>query len=986
MKSSLATKSIHDKFLSHHLLLQVDKFLKEGRKRRRKENEKKISKLNEKVKAIFYSGPFKVSKIQKEVSKISKERKNSCEKERKRIVMTVSSFSLNPASSSQSTNPVTTTSQSTNPVTTTTNSSLSSQSSVVTVVTQPAHNHQQLSSNQITIPINQNNHSLINDSLINQDGSLINDSLTNQNFSLINQNDSLITSSQSQSINVSNVSTPSTAVPATVTPTMHHQTVSTVTRPVPGHRSASYQNAVSVFSHHFNRPSLPPPHSSQAHRAHTQHAHHNFHSNQIRMTSTNARSRPAPRPPQLMNPNHSTNYSSTNYSSANYSSANYSTANYRTPPPPVPPFPRVMNVPMNHPLAIHSHPNLLQEAINSCLISIPLPPPPYSTLPNRGNRPRTGLGSVSGQDGNCHNTVTTSLSAPITSCQLSQSSNERSSNDTSPNGQSSNNGQTRSSGQSTCNQSSSSSPLSYIPSFLRSLTTSIVNSGSTSNNNGNNNSNNGSASRSINNGNSNSNNCSSNNNGYQCPVTTTISQSVTGHTSVNGRESSNTGHSQNSGGHSQNSGGHSQNSGGHSSGTTVAGVTSTGHRPLPPVLPSYHHLYASSSPSSIRRRRRRMRHSRIVEDDGSHSTYLTENRKQFICISLLVVGSILAFIGLVTVSLFAISFGLTFGLFSFILYRLLPTSKYSPGIMRNTQTLSHPIHPYPYLITNGTHTPDSSTTHFPPPPPSYQEAIAASSHSGTLLQLNPTGLIAISGHQNVSNYQNVSNSTGHANQGFDSSPAIVQHHLVHHHHRQESSISSNSSHGNQDLNVSTGVTVVNVESGTVVGSGTRNSIAIESCPKSVIAVQSGFTDSDHLIDHSIDDHIDVVSIHHSTQDSKSSSGTERIDSKSSSGTERGHSKVNGPKNSLGFGKQGMDGLGVTSDRSSVKSGMMMSIKSDSDGDKLSRSGQSADHDGNQLSGNGNNSINNGTSNDCSTRSTNRCQQSPQFITIIEATI
>ena len=670
--------------------------------------------------------------------------------------------SIVPSSQQQLVNPVTTLAvQSPQPSSSQSSSSLSQ------------FNHQR-SGNQITIPVNHQQ-------------------LTNQ------------------SANESNLITSSSGVPTT----MHHQTVSTVTRPVPGHRSASYTNAVSVFGHNFNRPILPPPH--------------------LRLVPGH-RSRPAPRPPGQQQPVN------------NYH--NYVNYHHQRPPPPIPPFPRMVNssVPINHPLALHSnHSLLIQEAINNCFGNVPVPPPPYSTLPTRGNRRNvTDHGHVN---------LTASISAPISSVGVGHCQNI-------PVATNANNPQASVNCQ-------SNSALSYLPSFLRNL----VNSG-----------NNGS--------------------GANC---------------------SDTEHGNN---HSPNGSNNSNNSL-ETMSSPIQSLTPTGHRPLPPVLPSYHHLYASSSPSSIRRRRRRMRHSRINEDTDP-SNYLTENRKQLICISLLVIGSILAFIGLVTVSLFAISFGVTFGLFSFILYRLLPTSKYAPSLRSSPRRLSPRISigGHPYVISAGGH--GDNCGHFPPPPPSYQEAISGQS---SMSQLNPNGLITISGHQNNSN----NNFSGHSNQGFDSSPPNVQ--QIIHHHRQESSISSNSSHsslghdGNGSMVRGTGVTVVNVESGTVTNA------AIESCPKSVIAV--GF--SEDLIDGSIEE----ASIH----DSKCG----------------GDSKVNGPESGPIVDMNG---------HPSEKSGSNKSNNSPDCGHNLNGNGQL----------NRSNCCTANSNQESGSRNHHRCPQQPQFITIIEATI
>jgi len=118
-----------------------------------------------------------------------------------------------------------------------------------------------------------------------------------------------------------------------------------------------------------------------------------------------------------------------------------------------------------------------------------------------------------------------------------------------------------------------------------------------------------------------------------------------------------------------------------------------------PVLPSYHTLYSSTSPASMRRRRRRMlRQQRLIESalmpDGrtssptlmpsssltDTSSYLTENKKYLVFVSLFILGIVLTFVGVVTLSLFVITFGFTFILFSLLLYKLLPSSKYAPQL------------------------------------------------------------------------------------------------------------------------------------------------------------------------------------------------------------------------------------------------------------------------------------------------------------------
>lgn len=124
------------------------------------------------------------------------------------------------------------------------------------------------------------------------------------------------------------------------------------------------------------------------------------------------------------------------------------------------------------------------------------------------------------------------------------------------------------------------------------------------------------------------------------------------------------------------------------------------------VLPSYHHLYSSSSPSSLRRRRRRLRQRR-------RESHLSENKKYLIFISIvLVIGIVLTMVGVITLSLFTVSFGFTFILFSLLLYKLLPSSKYavnamSPGLSAH--------HTHPYIISD-----PSLSLGMPPPPPSYQ--------------------------------------------------------------------------------------------------------------------------------------------------------------------------------------------------------------------------------------------------------------------------
>jgi len=142
-------------------------------------------------------------------------------------------------------------------------------------------------------------------------------------------------------------------------------------------------------------------------------------------------------------------------------------------------------------------------------------------------------------------------------------------------------------------------------------------------------------------------------------------------------------------------------------------------------LPSYHHLYSSSSPSSLRRRRRRLRQRR-------RESHLSENKKYLIFISLvLIIGILLTLVGVITLSLFTVSFGFTFILFSLLLYKLLPSSKYavnamSPGLSAH--------HTHPYIIS------DPSISHaFPAPPPSYQEATQV--NSTQLVQLAPSSFI-----------------------------------------------------------------------------------------------------------------------------------------------------------------------------------------------------------------------------------------------------
>jgi hypothetical protein len=131
-----------------------------------------------------------------------------------------------------------------------------------------------------------------------------------------------------------------------------------------------------------------------------------------------------------------------------------------------------------------------------------------------------------------------------------------------------------------------------------------------------------------------------------------------------------------------------------------------------------------------------MRQQRLDPD----SSYLSENKKYLVFVSLFVVGIVLTFIGVVTLSLFTISFGFTFILFSLLLYKLLPASKYAPRSMiergRASMTLSPRSH-HPYIMSHVSGDPNALSFVLPPPPPSYQEAL----NSAQLIQsLDPAAL------------------------------------------------------------------------------------------------------------------------------------------------------------------------------------------------------------------------------------------------------
>ena len=165
--------------------------------------------------------------------------------------------------------------------------------------------------------------------------------------------------------------------------------------------------------------------------------------------------------------------------------------------------------------------------------------------------------------------------------------------------------------------------------------------------------------------------------------------------------------------------------------TTCVGNESTTSLPTP-VLPSYHHLYSSASPASMRRRRRRMLRQQRLDPSSvpsfsltsDPSGYLCENKKYLMFVSLFVIGILLTFVGVVTLSLFTISFGFTFILFSLLLYKLLPSSKFAPRDVRGG--LSSPSSPSMFSlerngVPNTSRSPISClpgpfSTHPPPPP------------------------------------------------------------------------------------------------------------------------------------------------------------------------------------------------------------------------------------------------------------------------------
>lgn len=151
------------------------------------------------------------------------------------------------------------------------------------------------------------------------------------------------------------------------------------------------------------------------------------------------------------------------------------------------------------------------------------------------------------------------------------------------------------------------------------------------------------------------------------------------------------------------------------SASSNTGTTTTNNQSAD-CLPSYHHLYSSSSPSSLRRRRRRLRQRR-------RESHLSENKKYLIFISIvLVVGIILTLVGVITLSLFTVSFGFTFILFSLLLYKLLPSSKYGDNFPAGLP------HSTPYLISSDASL--SGVLHtLGAPPPSYQVS--------TLFNLSP---------------------------------------------------------------------------------------------------------------------------------------------------------------------------------------------------------------------------------------------------------
>lgn len=201
-----------------------------------------------------------------------------------------------------------------------------------------------------------------------------------------------------------------------------------------------------------------------------------------------------------------------------------------------------------------------------------------------------------------------------------------------------------------------------------------------------------------------------------------------------------------------------------------------------------------------------MRQQRL---DPESSSILTENKKYLVFVSLFVVGIVLTFIGVVTLSLFTISFGFTFILFSLLLYKLLPASKYAPRSMmdrgRASMTLSPRSH-HPYILSASG---DATGLSFalPPPPPSYQEAV----NSAQLIQsLDPMSLqhqfATVSPHANtgravvgqrLSHSRNVSSSNNNNNNVMTTSSRSVD----------EVTVTGNS------LPVSAEPTIVTIESG-----------------------------------------------------------------------------------------------------------------------------------------------------------------------------
>lgn len=452
---------------------------------------------------------------------------------------------------------------------------------------------------------------------------------------------------------------------------------------------------------------------------------------------------PSPPPPPSSSPHYHVNQSSSSPTTTNTMSSSNLNNNSNTRhqlPPTSSSSPSRQGTRL--PMISHPHPfydvNLFMHPSGMMMMPLPLPPPPYSTLPHHRVRDRESRENNGNSSSHQRRLIDTFLQFNSSLLRSSNAMLNRTSSNTSHRQSNSNGSQTQTSGNNSNNLPSSS-------------------------------------------------------------PTTTASNTIVNNNESNGNPSSTS---------SPSNGVNNNNTSNTQSQSTCLPTTSTGS-PTPPVLPSYHHLYSSSSPASMRRRRRRMlRQQRLDPASVSVSTftsdpsgYLSENRKYLVFVSLFVIGIVLTFIGVVTLSLFTISFGFTFILFSLLLYKLLPSSKYAPrggsnpaassmftldrvpvasttagGRSRSPLSLScipgpysshpshprslhgmmhlpphvalhHPLHSFPHPVSHAS-TPFFATSpvsgetpvafSLPPPPPSYQEALTA---GHTLIQpLNASSL------------------------------------------------------------------------------------------------------------------------------------------------------------------------------------------------------------------------------------------------------